>query len=116
MEEKTIKKQKISAKINDQFDVTIFLVEVKHDGETFSFGTGLVTSDFHIWFRNQIQYAQMNNEDFNGCVYIELEDKRVGRALISHLETCEEAGSKISFVFHGNLVSTCEKEQSHGDS
>lgn len=115
MHETAIKKQKFSARINDQFDAIIFLAEVKHDGETFYFGTGLVTSDFHRWFGHQIQCAQAKNEHFDGCVYVELEDGRVGRALLSHLENFEDAGSKIAFVFHGNLVPTCEKEQYHGD-
>lgn len=104
MQETLIKKQKISARINDQFDAIVYLAEVEHDGEVFSFGTGLVTSDFHYWFGLQIQEAHAKNENFDGGVFMEFEDGRVGRALLSHLKNCEEAGSKIAFTFNGKLI------------
>lgn len=116
MKETTIKRQKHSARINDQFDATIFLAEAEHDGERFFFGTGLVTSDFHRWFGHQIQCALAQNENFDGCIFVEIEDGRIGRALISHLENFEDAGSKMSFIFHGDLAKPhCTKEQCYGD-
>lgn len=102
----TLKKAKYSGRINGEFDALFYIVNVQHDSFNFYFGTGLVTTDFHRWFAEQVQKANSNADDgFDGRVCIELEDGRVGRALINNVGRCEEAGSKIAFVFQGGLVS-----------
>lgn len=103
MSEIVVNRQKLNAKINGKFDALMYLVEFPHDGQKFFFGTGLVTTDFHKWFGEQVTNSKEDNE-FEGRVFVEFEDNRVGRALISHVERCDEAGSKIAFVFQGGLV------------
>jgi len=111
MPETGIRKQKYSARINDQFDALLYVVEAQHDEQKFYFGTGLVTTDFHRWFAEQIKRAQVTNESFDGRVRVDLEDGRFGRALISHVGSCDDAGSKIAFVFHGGLMTKCNHEK-----
>lgn len=106
----TVKKTKYAARINGEFDALLYIVSVVHDGFTFYFGTGLVTTDFHRWFTEAIIKANAQDEGFEGRVCISLEDGRIGRALISHVGRCEEAGSKISFVIQGGLVSKQNQE------
>ena len=111
MPELAIKKQKCAARINDQFDALLYIVEFPHDGTKFYFGTGLVTTDFHRWFGEQIKIADVRDESFEGRVRVDFEDGRVGRALISQVGSCDEAGSKISFVFQGGLITKHQIEE-----
>ncbi len=111
MTETAIRKQKCAARINGQFDALLYLAEVCHDGQKFHFGTGLVTTDFHRWFGEQIKRADATDDSFEGRVRVDFEDGRIGRALISHVGRCDEAGSKIVFVFQGGLVTKCNHER-----
>jgi hypothetical protein len=111
MAETAVRKQKCAARINDQFDALLYMAEAHHDGEKFYFGTGLVTTDFHRWFGEQIRHAQNTDEGFDGKVRVDFEDGRLGRAMIRYVGKCDEAGSRISFVFHGDLVKKCTHKQ-----
>ncbi len=113
MVETVIRKQKCSARINGQFDAMLYIVEAPHDGAKFYFGTGLVTTDFHRWFGEQVNHANATEDSFEGRVGVELEDGRIGRALISQVKRLddEDSGSKIAFVFQGGLVNRCNHQE-----
>lgn len=90
--------------INGKYDATLAIVESEHDGEKFYFGTGIVVSEFQHWFSEQVAEANEKNEKFEGRVLVELEDGRIGRALInSIIFKGHDTGTKISFVFHGGI-------------